>query len=159
MDEKHYLDAMITSLQQKREVLIQIIEKNMQQTALLSQEEVDMDVWEKLVDEKGDLIEKLNFLDAGFDEVYQRVHVILKEQKDLFREEVSCMQDLISQITDLSVTVQSGEMRNRDLAERQFSKYRTKAKSLTQNNRAARMYRSSMRGAGAYDSHFMDQKH
>lgn len=159
MDERHYLDAMITSLQQKREVLIKIIEKNMQQTALLSKEEVDMDVWEKLIDEKGELIEKLNFLDAGFDEVYQRVHEILQQQKQTHKDEISCMQDLISQITDLSVTIQSGELRNRDLAERQFSKYRSKAKTLTQNNRAAKMYRSSMRGAGALDPQFMDQKH
>ncbi|MBE5906060.1 MAG: hypothetical protein E7277_04580 [Lachnospiraceae bacterium] len=159
MDERHYLDALIKSLQQKREVLIKIIEKNVQQTTLLSQESVDVDVWERLVDEKGVLIEQLNFLDAGFEEVYERVHVILKERTDLFREEVACMQKLISEITDLSVTIQSGEMRNRDLAERQFSKYRNKAKSLTQNNRAAKMYRSSMRGTNALDPQFMDKKH
>lgn len=159
MNERHYLDAMITSLQQKREVLIKIIEKNMQQTTLLSQEEVDMDAWEQLVDEKGSLIEELNFLDAGFDEVYQRVHMVLKDKKEQFREEVSCMQDLISQLTDLSVTIQSGELRNRDLAERQFSRYRSKAKTLTQNNRAAQVYRSSMTGAATLDPQFLDKKH
>lgn len=159
MNERHYLDAMIKSLQQKREVLIKIIEKNMQQTTLLSQEEVDMDAWEQLVDEKGSLIEELNFLDAGFDEVYQRVHMVLKDKKEQFREEVSCMQDLISQLTDLSVTIQSGELRNRDLAERQFSRYRSKAKTLTRNNRAAQVYRSSMTGAATLDPQFLDKKH
>ena len=52
MQEKEYIQMLIRSLEKKIAVLKKIQELNAEQTQLLSQEEVDKDVWQELIDKK-----------------------------------------------------------------------------------------------------------
>ena len=78
MQENSYIQVLIQSLHQKVEALDSIIEKNQEQYEILSVEEADMDAFEKNIDEKSQYIDKIVFLDDGFEEIYTRV----KEELD-----------------------------------------------------------------------------
>ena len=62
-----YLSIMIQSLQKKRKVLDEIIEKNKEQRRILEQEDLDADAFEQNVKLKSDLVDQIDFLDEGFE--------------------------------------------------------------------------------------------
>ena len=99
MQENSYIQVLIQSLHQKVEALDSIIEKNQEQYEILSAEEADMDAFEKNIDEKSQYIDKIVFLDDGFEEIYTRVKEELDGNRAAYTEEIQKMKDLISMIT------------------------------------------------------------
>ncbi len=69
-----YISIMVQSLQKKLEVLNGIIEKNVEQRQILEQEELDTDAFEQNIKLKSDLVDQIEFLDDGFEELYGRVN-------------------------------------------------------------------------------------
>ena len=69
MQEESYIQILIQSLHQKVEALDSIIEKNKEQYEILSAEEADMDAFEENVKAKSEFIDKIVFLDDGFEEI------------------------------------------------------------------------------------------
>ena len=100
MQENSYIQVLIQSLHQKVEALDSIIEKNQEQYEILSAEEADMDAFEKNIDEKSQYIDKIVFLDDGFEEIYTRVKEELDGNRAAYTEEIQKMKDLISMITE-----------------------------------------------------------
>ena len=98
MQENSYIQVLIQSLHQKVEALDSIIEKNQEQYEILSAEEADMDAFEKNIDEKSQYIDKIVFLDDGFEEIYTRVKEELDGNRAAYTEEIQKMKDLISMI-------------------------------------------------------------
>lgn len=76
-----YLNVMIQSLQKKVKILDEIMKKNKEQHQILEQEELDADAFEENVQEKGELIDQINFLDEGFEELYGRVKAVIEKEK------------------------------------------------------------------------------
>lgn len=64
---------------------------------------------------KAKSIDQINFLDEGFEEVYNRVKDLLSSRREEFQEEIRILQGLIGKVTDRSVQVQTGEQRNKEL--------------------------------------------
>lgn len=124
MQENSYIQVLIQSLHQKVEALDSIIEKNKEQYEILSAEEADMDAFEKNIEEKSQYIDKIVFLDDGFEEIYTRVKEELDGNRAAYTEEIQKMKDLISMITERSMKIQVQEQRNKELAGMQFSKAR-----------------------------------
>ena len=100
MQENSYIQVLIQSLHQKVEALDSIIEKNKEQYEILSAEEADMDAFEKNIEEKSQYIDKIVFLDDGFEEIYTRVKEELDGNRAAYTEEIQKMKDLISMITE-----------------------------------------------------------
>lgn len=96
MQENSYIQVLIQSLHQKVEALDSIIEKNKEQYEILSAEEADMDAFEKNIEEKSQYIDKIVFLDDGFEEIYTRVKEELDGNRAAYTEEIQKMKDLIS---------------------------------------------------------------
>ena len=88
MQENSYIQVLIQSLHQKVEALDSIIEKNQEQYEILSAEEADMDAFEKNIDEKSQYIDKIVFLDDGFEEIYTRVKEELDGNRAAYTEEI-----------------------------------------------------------------------
>ena len=143
MQENSYIQVLIQSLHQKVEALDSIIEKNQEQYEILSAEEADMDAFEKNIDEKSQYIDKIVFLDDGFEEIYTRVKEELDGNRAAYTEEIQKMKDLISMITERSMKIQVQEQRNKELAGMQFSKARKKIRQVKAGNKAASRFRSS----------------
>lgn len=153
-----YLDVMVQSLQKKVKVLDGIIQKNKEQRLILEQEELDAEAFEKNVQEKSDMIDQINFLDEGFEELYGRVKSVIEAEKQAHREEILLMKQLITEITEKSVTIQSEEVRNRKLVEYRFSQERKKVMGKRSSSAAANMYYKNMAKLNYIDAQFMDKK-
>ena len=93
MQENSYIQVLIQSLHQKVEALDSIIEKNKEQYEILSAEEADMDAFEKNIDEKSQYIDKIVFLDDGFEEIYTRVKEELDGNRAAYTEEIQKMKE------------------------------------------------------------------
>lgn len=153
-----YLNVMIQSLQKKVKVLDEITEKNKEQRQILEQEELDTDAFERNVQEKSELVEQINFLDEGFEELYARVKALLETEKQAHKEEIQLMKQLITQITEKSVNIQSDEVRNRSLVERRFVQERKQIRNRKTSSTVANQYYKNMSKLNYVDAQFMDKK-
>ena len=153
-----YISIMVQSLQKKLEVLNGIIEKNVEQRQILEQEELDTDAFEQNIKLKSDLVDQIEFLDDGFEELYGRVKSLIETEKQEHKEEIQLMKQLITGITEKSVTIQSQEARNRKLVEQRFSQERKKVRSMRNTSTVANQYYKNMSRLNVVDAQFMDKK-
>lgn len=153
-----YLSIMIQSLQKKRKILDEIIEKNKEQHQILEQDDLDADAFEENVQLKSDLVDQIDFLDDGFEELYGRVKSVIEAEKQEHREEILLMKQLITEITEKSVTIQSEEARNRRLVEHRFAQERKKVRSRKNTSTIANQYYKNMSKLNFIDAQFMDKK-
>ncbi|MEG0972844.1 MAG: flagellar export chaperone FlgN [Lachnospiraceae bacterium] len=158
MQEKNYVQMLIQSLKKKITVLDQIIQDNEKQTQILRMDEVDMDAWNLIVDQKASKIDEINFLDEGFEDVYERVKEDLLEHRSEYAQQVLILKELVGSITERSMKIQVEEQRNKELAQKQFAHLRKEVRALQQNNRAAEKYRKSMNNLNVVESQFLDEK-
>ncbi len=153
-----YISIMAQSLQKKLGVLDGIIEKNVEQRQILEQEELDADAFEQNIKLKSDLVDQIEFLDEGFEELYGRVKSLMETEKQQHKEEIQLMKQLIKEITEKSVTIQTQEARNRKLVEQRFSQERKKVRSMRNTSTVANQYYKNMSKLNVVDAQFMDKK-
>ncbi|MCL2051952.1 MAG: hypothetical protein FWG91_09540 [Lachnospiraceae bacterium] len=116
------LQILKDSLTKKKGILNQIEAENLNQENALKAEQVSFDDFEAIVDKKTGLIDDLNKLDSGFETVYDRIKDNLLANKDKFKLEIEGFKILISEITELSVSIQAQEVRNKALVDKYFKK-------------------------------------
>lgn len=158
MSEKQYVAILKDSLEKKVAVLKQIQQLNVEQQEIISVPQADLEAWEANTEAKGALIEKLELLDDGFEELYERVREPLSENKEQYREDILRMKELITEITELSVNIQAQEQRNKNMAMQQFGRMHKQIKTLKQSKRVAKLYDTSMKKINYVDAQFMDKK-
>ena len=153
-----YLGILIESLEKKAEVLDQIIAKNEEQKLMLNDDNMDEDDFTDNLKAKEELIDQLELLDDGFQEVYNRIKEELVSKKDAYADEIKRMQELISEITDKSMTIRDAEERKRQAAQRKFSLIRGEIHQAQRSRNAATKYYSSMSRVNYVDAQFMDKR-
>lgn len=152
------LSILEDSLKKKIEVLKRIHAANETQTAILKEDSVDLEAFDKVVDEKDLYIEELISLDDGFEALYEKVRQELDGNRSKYAEQIKRMQGLITDITDRSVAVQAQEARNKALVEKCFKAERQNLGQSRKNSKAAYGYYQNMSNKNVPQSHFMDQK-
>lgn len=155
---ENYLSILEESLKKKIDVLKRIQASNEVQTGILKQEPVDLEAFDKIVDEKDLYIEEINSLDEGFETLYEKVRQELDGNRSKFADQIKRMQGLITDITDRSVAIQAQEARNKALVEKCFKAERQNLGQSRKNSRAAYGYYQNMSNKNVPQSHFMDQK-
>lgn len=153
-----YIAILIDSLNKKIEVLNRIKDINASQRDVASNGEFDDEQWEKTLDEKAILIDKLQELNNGFESVYERVRSELNEKSSEYKEEITQLKSLISKITDLSMDIQAEEKRNSELVTKCFTKMRTRLKATKDTNKVANSYMQTMAKMNYVEPQFMDKK-
>lgn len=156
--EQEYLNILITSLRKKISILRELLGKTEEQKALLTDETFSETRFMELTEEKTVLLDNLNQQDEGFEGLYKRVAPILQEKKDFYKEEIQTMQQLIREITDLSVAVQSLETRNRAGLELFLRNKRTEIRQVKRSRSVAANYYNTMSKMSLTDPQFMDKK-
>lgn len=156
--EQEYLNILITSLRKKISILRELLGKTEEQKALLTDETFSETAFMELTEEKTVLLDNLNQQDEGFEGLYKRVAPILQEKKDFYKEEIQTMQQLIREITDLSVAVQSLETRNRAGLELFLRNKRTEIRQVKRSRSVAANYYNTMSKMNLTDPQFMDKK-
>lgn len=153
-----YLQIMIESLEKKTEVLEQIAQLNVTQAELSSHQPMDMEAYDKTMDEKGKLIDELNKLDDGFNATYERVREEVQAQPEKYREKVLQMQELIRKAVEKGVAIEVQEKRNRSALENVFRRKRSELKQFKTSSAAAVKYYTSMNRINYVDPQLMDKK-
>jgi len=155
-----YLQLLEESLEKKLAVLEKIGEFNLKQRNIfdIDGELPDFEKFDSYIEEKGKLIDELNSLDEGFEALYARVADSLKENKEENASRIKRLQNLIRQVTDKSVMLQSQEAENKKLMEKFFKATRDEIGKGRNSLNAAYSYFESQRGTGDSGSLFFDSK-
>jgi DNA repair exonuclease SbcCD ATPase subunit len=153
------LDLLEESLVKKIEVLKQIQQENdIQKEVLKNPETLELEAFDKAVEKKGELIDKLNLLDDGFQTLFDEVKEEVNRNKDKFGDQIKRMQKYIEEITGLSASVEASERRNKKLAEEYFSFERQKMNDGKQTSAAAFNYYQTMNNFKDIPPQFLDEK-
>ena len=152
------LSVLNDSLDMKLEVLSKIQQFTEQQKAVFEEDTPDVDRFDKLVDEKDVLVDKLISLDEGFETLYQEVSETLKDNRAQYAAQIRQLQDKIGSITEISASIQAQESRNKKLIEEYFAKQRQGIKQNRVSSKAAYDYYRNMSGMNLESSGFMDSK-
>lgn len=153
-----YLCILKESLEKKIDVLKRIQEVNDVQTEILKSEPMDLEGFDRSVDEKDLYIKELTELDEGFEALYDKIKEELVGNRPRYASEIKQLQQLISEITDRSVSIQAQESRNKAMLEAYFKKERQSIGAVRKSSKAAYGYYQNMSQKNATPPHFMDQK-
>lgn len=156
--ESTYVNIMIQSLNKKIKVLEEIKKLNQLQKDLLEDEKSSVDDFDKTVEDKSECIKQLEQLDDGFDSLFAKVKDALNSDKEAYVDRIRTMQELIRQITDLSMEIQAQESRNKDLMTRKFVSIKERAKVVRTNTKVASQYYKNMMNLHYVDPQFLDNK-
>lgn len=156
----NYIQIMIESLQKKAEKLDEILEKNKEQAELLKEEEFSVELFDRNVEEKAVLIGQLEMLDEGFERTYEHIkeELVSQEGKEKYKNEIKTMQQLITELTEKSVSIQAQESRNKQMVEAVFKSEREKIKAVKLGSKAAIDYYRSMNHTNFISPQFVDKK-
>lgn len=154
----NYLNILEESLKQKSQILDKITEYSGEQELLLKKEKLELEQFDALVDKKDALIRKLTELDEGFGTLYDRIKEQLQGNKEAYRIQIGRLQQLITQVTEKSISIQAQESRNKALVEQHFKGMRQEMKQGRRSSKAAMDYYKNMSRANVVMPQFMDEK-
>ena len=150
--------VLVESLEKKSRILDEIMQENESQELLLKAEELDMEALDASANRMGELAEKLELLDDGFEAVYDRIRQELIENKSAYRTEIKRMQELIAVITEKVVSINASRMRNKLQAENRFKKSRQQIGKASSKMKVSQNYYNNMNRLNYVDPQFYDNK-
>lgn len=156
--EHNYIEILSDSLVKKINVLDKIIEINLVQRDIFKSDELDYDAFDKTIEDKDSCIKEINNLDRGFEAVYERLQVVLSQNKEQYAKEIKDMQLKIKEITDKSVSIQVQEARNKEAFQEKVKYVKKEIKVAKTANKVAQSYYQSMNKINMVDAQFLDTK-
>ncbi|MBU5477769.1 flagellar protein FlgN [Eubacterium sp. MSJ-13] len=161
-DPKIYATVLLDSLQKKFEVLKELLELTRKQNQLLSVQkivELDTDSFDRIVDQKAEMIEKLDELDKGFETIYERAGAYIAKNKYEFQSQIIQMQNHIRTITDISLQIQGLEAQNKSRFNLFLKEKRNEITNFKTSNKVAVSYYQNMANQHReWQSHFLDKR-
>lgn len=155
---ENQLTILSEGLDKKLEVLEEIQAYNLQQERAFTEGSIRLEDFDAAVEKKGELIEKLTKLDEGFEAFYQRLAQQLSADRAHYVDQIKELQEKIRLVTEMSVTIQAQEQRNKALVEGFFSKERDDICQGRRSSKAALNYYRSMNQSQYVPPQFMDSK-
>ncbi len=155
---ENYLKVLEESLEQKLQIMAKIQEYSLRQQEIFQDQDVNLEEFDKYVDQKGALIDELMALDNGFETLYRNVGQELQNNRQKYAEQIKRLQELVTRVTEESVTIQAQEARNKKQVEDYFRKERAGIAQNRKNSKAVFDYYRSMSGSGYATPQFYDNK-
>ena len=157
--EENYVRILRESLEKKVFVLKRITVCNKEQRKIFEEGESEPDELKANLEKKGLLIDRINALDDGFEQLFVHVQDALDNDREHYREEILRMQELIREISDLSAEIAAQEQQNRTLAEQRFTQVKSNARQVRKGTAAAnRYYQNMMNGGNMIRPQIMDTR-
>ena len=153
-----YLDAMIQSMDEKSDCLKRLLDMTAHQEKALAGEVIDWDAFDRLIDEKEMVIDRLGELDDGFQAIFDKIRDELEGKKAQYKGQIAKLQMQIRQVTDQSNALIAAEQRNKTLMENATSMERKRIRQTRTNARVASNYYNSMNRINLIDPQLMDKK-
>ena len=156
---ENYLQMLIEATRKKSAALDKVLDLSVRQDRLLENPEMDMDAFGKIVDEKGKLVDELNMLDEGFEDMYyDKVREQIKDSGSKHTGQINELKQLIRDVTDKTVQLQARELRSKKKAEEYFNKQYKKIGDSRRSSKAAYDYYKSMKNINNLPPQFLDDK-
>ena len=108
--------------------------------------------------EKQRLIDEVVRLDEGFEILYEKLAKELEGNRQRYAAQIRELQAKVAKVTELSVSVQAQEARNKKLVENYFARERAGIGQRRKNAKSAFDYYKSMSGAGYVPPQMYDNK-
>jgi len=153
-----YLTVLAESLVKKKEVLLNIRNITFAQKDLLAAEYFDPEQFDKYVEDKDKLIQELILLDEGFQTLFDKVKEEVTGNKDKYAEQIGELKVLIKEVTDLNLSIQAQEARNKEMVESYFKKQRDNIGKLRKSTKVVSDYYKSAYNVGVDNSRILDAK-
>lgn len=158
MQEREYLDILIQSLRKKLVLLNRVSVLNQEQKEILQDEHADPDAFDGNVRDKGEVVDQIIALDAGFDEVYAHIKALMERDHSLYEDQLKQMRELIRLVMAKDVSVRAEEQRNYELAQRKFAGVKSKVREMKASQKMVSSYYRTMMGQTSGSSMFLDNK-
>lgn len=158
MQEREYLDILIQSLRKKLVLLNRISILNQDQRAILQDEQAIPDAFDINVRDKGDLIDQIVALDAGFDEVYAHIKDLMERDHSAYEDQLEQMRRLIRQVMAEDASVRAEEQRNYELAQQKFASIKKQVREVKASQKMVNSYYQTMMRQKPGDAMFLDNK-
>jgi len=153
----NYLIVLRDSLIKKDSILKDLIEKSEKQAEIVKAEQIDWDVFNKIVEEKGEMIDEIMKLDDGFETLFARIKEGLEQNKDQHKEIIKEIKGLVKAVTEKSSNLQAIEYRNKSAIEKAFASTRREIKQSKLGQKAAADYYNKMNKINVIDPQLMDK--
>lgn len=152
-----YLQILDESLDQKLEILTDIEDKSKEQSEMIVND-ISLDEIDRNMDEKSELIDKINKMDDGFQAMYDKIKDELNEHKGEFSDQIDRLKKKIMLVMEKSTSIEAIEARNKAAMEKRFAvEHRSNSDRISVAT-AARSYYEVANKLNAITPQFMDQK-
>ena len=159
MNNQEYVNMLEESLVKKIDLLTQLQGLNQEKKDILEDYDSSTDELDDNMDRKSSIIERLDKMDEGFQNLYDKVKPEIESNREAYATQIKNMQKSIRTITDLSSALQVEEARNKELAKHRFSYVRTQIRESRHGQKAvASYYANMMNNTGFEESQFWDKK-
>lgn len=155
---EYYLEMLAASLEKKEELLKALVGLTGQQEQVLAEDELDMEAFDKLLQKKQSYVERLEKMDQGFEQVYQRIRETIQGNPGSYRGRIQELQEKIGHLTEIGVSLEVQERRNKERFDFLLSSSRSKIRNYKVSNQAAAQYYKNMANRFRGDSYFVDKK-
>lgn len=152
------LQLLIESLKKKKGILEDILTKSRLQGEIASAENFDAEQFDLLVDEKSELLIQMEEVDQGFDATFKRIREELLSDKDTYKKEIVCMQELIRETVDLGAQIHATEVRTKDSMSYVLKNNRQELLKRKASSKSVRDYYKANSQLDFVGSYFIDQK-
>ena len=153
----NYLQILSESLDKKIVILEELERLTDEQKKIAEAEEFDDTAFEENVNQKAGLIEEIEKLDEGFEILYGNVKNQIDGKKDIYKTQISMLQEKIKKVMDESVAIQAAESSNKVLIEKRFTAMKKEVYRVKKNRQMAASYYKTMNNITT-DPFFMDKK-
>ncbi|MCM1178980.1 MAG: flagellar protein FlgN [Clostridium sp.] len=157
MDD-NYVQVLIDTITKKEETLRKILEITKEQEQISKQEVYSPEEMEKTLNEKEIQIARINYLDEGFQSVYDRVGSEIRNNIEKYEQDVLALQERIRICTEIANEIQVLEERNRNRFSVLFSKVRSEYSTSKNQANVAHNYFKTMNNSKVMDAYFVDKK-
>lgn len=158
MQEREYLDVLIQSLRKKLVLLNRLSILNQDQREILQDEQATPDAFDINVRDKGDLIDQIVTLDAGFDEVYAHIKDLMERDHSAYEDQLDEMRRLIRQVMAEDASVRAEEQKNYELAQQKFANIKKQVREVKASQKMVNSYYQNMMRQKPGDAMFLDNK-
>ena len=155
---EQYLNSLIEGLKAKENMLDELTALTEKQQTIVSEEKIDWDEFDALVDEKSDIIEKLNQNDEGFTAVFDRIKDDLKSQMGKYSSYIDQIKSGIANVTNKSTSLMALEQRTKTRVENAFKRQKKEYNNSKTSSRVATNYYNAMNKMNFVDPQLMDSK-
>ena len=155
---EQYLNSLIEGLKAKENMLDELTALTEKQQTIVSEDKIDWDAFDAIVDEKSDIIEKLNQNDEGFTAVFDRIKDDLKSQMGKYSSYIEQIKSGIANVTNKSTSLMALEQRTKTRVENAFKRQKKEYNNSKTSSRVATNYYNAMNKMNFVDPQLMDSK-